>query len=181
MIRKLKKKLVKAYYKFILKDMTAYSRSLGVRVGQNGQILADPDSCFGTEPWLIKLGDHVDVTSDVKFLSHEGGMWCARGIDKKYEEYDCFAPTVVGNNVLIGLGALIMPGVRIGNNVIIAARAVVTKDIPDNTVVAGIPARPITTMEKFITSLNNRELEPTKRMTQVQKREYLQKRHPEWF
>lgn len=181
MFGKLKKKLIKAYFRYWLKDMTAYSKKIGVTVGKGGQILADPDSCFGTEPWLIKLGDHVDVTSGVRFLNHEGGIWCARGIDKKYSDLDCFAPTVVGDNVMIGVNSLIMPGVTIGNNVIIAGHAVVTKDIPDNTIVAGVPAKPITTMDRFIENLEKRELVPTKHMTQAQKKVYLKKLHPEWF
>ncbi len=50
---------------------------------------------------------------------------------------------VIGNDVWIGYEAIILPGVKIGNGVIIGARSVVTKDIPDYTIVAGNPARPI--------------------------------------
>ena len=49
------------------------------------------------------------------------------------------APTL-GNNVMVGVGAVILGAVRIGNNVSIAAHAVVIHDVPDNVVVAGIPA-----------------------------------------
>lgn len=51
-------------------------------------------------------------------------------------------PTI-GNNVIIYAGAKIIGGINIGNNVIIGANAVVTKDVPDNAIVAGIPARVI--------------------------------------
>ncbi|WP_424217414.1 CatB-related O-acetyltransferase (plasmid) [Streptomyces sp. BI20] len=51
--------------------------------------------------------------------------------------------TVVGNDVWFGNGATIMPGVRIGHGAIIAAGAVVTRDVPDYTIVGGNPARPI--------------------------------------
>lgn len=50
------------------------------------------------------------------------------------------APTI-GDNVVVYAGAKIIGGVHIGNNVIIGANAVVTKDVPDNCVVAGVPAR----------------------------------------
>lgn len=50
-------------------------------------------------------------------------------------------PVVVGDNCYFGLGAKILGGVKIGNNVIVGANAVVTKDIPDNAVVGGIPAK----------------------------------------
>lgn len=46
----------------------------------------------------------------------------------------------IGNDVWIGMGAKILPGVTVGNNAVIGAGAVVTKDVPANTVVAGVPA-----------------------------------------
>ncbi len=58
----------------------------------------------------------------------------------KYEEPND-APIIVGDNCYIGLGAKILGEVKIGNNVTIGANAVVTKDIPDNAVVGGIPAK----------------------------------------
>lgn len=51
--------------------------------------------------------------------------------------------TKIGNNCFIGIGAKIMPGVTLGDHVIVGANAVVTKDVPSNTMVAGIPARVI--------------------------------------
>lgn len=52
-------------------------------------------------------------------------------------------PVHIGDNVWIGEGAAVMPGVTIGNGVIIGANAVVTHDVPDNVIVAGVPAKPI--------------------------------------
>ncbi len=57
-------------------------------------------------------------------------------------------PVMIGDNVWIGGHAVINPGVKIGNNVVIAAGAVVTKDVPDDTVVAGVPARVVRQLEK---------------------------------
>lgn len=56
-------------------------------------------------------------------------------------------PITIGNDVWIGGNVTILPGVTIGNNVVVAAGAVVTKDIPDNTLVAGVPARKIRDLE----------------------------------
>jgi acetyltransferase-like isoleucine patch superfamily enzyme len=53
----------------------------------------------------------------------------------------------VGHNVWIGYGACVLRGVTIGNNCVIGTSSVVTKDVPDNTVVAGLPARVIRTRE----------------------------------
>ena len=64
-------------------------------------------------------------------------------------------PVVIGNDVWIGGNCTILPGVTIGNNVIIAAGSVVTKDIADNTVVAGVPAKPIKTIANDVDDVNN--------------------------
>lgn len=51
------------------------------------------------------------------------------------------SPVIIGENVWIGSNATILPGVTIGDNAVVAAGAVVTKDVPENTVVAGVPAK----------------------------------------
>ena len=63
---------------------------------------------------------------------------------------ECIAyaePISIGNDVWIGGNVTILPGVNIGNNVVVAAGSVVTKDIPDNSLVAGVPARIIRELE----------------------------------
>lgn len=177
----IKLKMRYAFYKYIKHDRIGFVRKLGVRVGNNCQILCNPLQAFGTEPWLIKLGNHVDVTYGVKFLTHEGGIWCARGVDNKYKNMDCFKPIIVGDNVMIGMDSIIMPGVKIGNNVIIGAHSVVNKDIPDGKVYAGIPAKEISTVDKFLNKLETAELFETKNMNSTQKRKVLKEIHPEWF
>ena len=59
-------------------------------------------------------------------------------------------PVTIGNDVWIGGNVTILPGVTIGNNVIVAAGAVVTKDVPDNSLVGGVPAKLIRTIENDI-------------------------------
>ena len=55
----------------------------------------------------------------------------------------------IGNDVWIGAGAVILPGVKIGDNVIVAANATVTADVVSDCVVAGVPARHVSTMSKI--------------------------------
>ena len=65
------------------------------------------------------------------------------------ERHDLFpAPIHIGKNVWIGANATVLPGVTIGDNAVIAAGAVVTKDVPANVVVAGVPAKVIRKTEK---------------------------------
>ena len=59
-------------------------------------------------------------------------------------------PVNIGNDVWIGGNVTILPGVNIGNNVVIAAGAVVTKDVPDNSLIGGVPAKIIRQLENDI-------------------------------
>lgn len=158
-----------------------FSRKIGVRIGEGCQILDDPLSVFGSEPWLISIGNQVDITGGVRFICHEGGMWCARRIKPELNDYDLFRPIRIGNNVMVGTRTIIMPGITIGNNVIIAGCSVITKDVPDGAVVAGIPAKQISTVEKFVENIKQEELFLTHNMSSDQKWQYLKKARPEWF
>lgn len=57
-------------------------------------------------------------------------------------------PVVIRSNAWIGAGAVILPGVTVGRNAIVAAGAVVTKDVPDDAIVGGVPAKFIRNIEK---------------------------------
>jgi acetyltransferase-like isoleucine patch superfamily enzyme len=137
----------------IRKDPVQYARSLGVQIGKNCRLLGLRGYTFGTEPWLVKLGDHVTITAGVRFITHDGGVWVFR---EKYPDIEVFGPILVGSNVFIGTSSMILPNVRIGDNCIIGAGAVVTRDIPANSVAVGIPARPIKTLEAYWKSVEKR-------------------------
>lgn len=66
------------------------------------------------------------------------------------ERADLIKEIKIGNNVHIGWNTLIMPGVSIGNNCIIGAGAVVTKDIPDNSIAVGIPAKVVESINEYV-------------------------------
>jgi acetyltransferase-like isoleucine patch superfamily enzyme len=158
-------------------DTITRARKLGVTVGKHCRILGNPAILFGTEPYLVKLGDHVTVTSEVRFITHDGGVWVFRG---ERPGIDVFGPIHVGNNVFIGMRAMIMPNVHIGDNVVIAAGAVVTRDVPSNCVVAGIPARVLKPLDGYRESVTPKAMD-TKGLNPAAKEAAIRATHPEWF
>lgn len=88
---------------------------------------------------IFHVGDFIHVGPNVKIGRH---CTILPGVvfGNKTEKPDN-SPVVVGDNCYFGLGAKIFGAVRIGNNVTVGANAVVTKDIPDNAIVGGVPAR----------------------------------------
>jgi acetyltransferase-like isoleucine patch superfamily enzyme len=122
----------------LVRGGSAAARYQGVKVGRDCRILS---LTFGTEPWLVSIGNRVTVSSEVRFLTHDGAGWLHRDdMGRRYK----FGRVTIGDDVFIGLGSIIYPGVTIGNRCVIGAGAIVTKSIPDGNVVAGNPARIIT-------------------------------------
>lgn len=112
-------------------------QSYGVRsFGSEVRITGRPD--FGSEPFLVSIGSHVTIADGVRFVTHDGGVWVFRGDEPNLHAY---AAISVGDNVFIGAGAIILPGVSIANGSVVGAGSVVTKDVPARSVVAGVPAR----------------------------------------
>ena len=132
-----------------------------------------PSAEFGSEPYLITLGNHVRINSGVKFITHDGGMWVLRYLYEKYKDIDLFGAIIVGDNVHIGTNAIIMPGVTIGNNCIIGCDAVVTHSIPDGSIAVGAPARVIESLEEYIHK-NDKKFLHTKDFSYVDKKAYLE-------
>lgn len=120
---------------------TKYARYIGVNIGENNLI---KKSHWSSEPYLITVGSNCQLTS-CKIYTHGGGQ-VVRHIDPTF---DCYGKVTIGDYVYIGANSLIMPGVSIGNHVLISAGSVVTKSIPDNMVVGGNPARIICSIEEY--------------------------------
>ncbi len=127
-------------------DPVSYARRLGVTVGTDCRIQSN---WFGTEPYLIELGDHVHIGNRVQFLTHDGAVWVVRRIANN-PRVDLFGRIRVGNNVFLGNDVTILPGRTIGSNVIVGAGAVVASDIPSGVVAAGCPARVVGTVDGYI-------------------------------
>jgi len=85
----------------------------------------------------IHIGKNTLIASQATVMSHDHV--------KRVNGMPMMIDTFIGERCLIGIGAMIMPGVKIGNEVIIGAGSVVTKDVPSNCIVAGNPAKIIKT------------------------------------
>lgn len=115
-----------------------YAKRIGVKIGNNCKLNGSPN--WGSEPYLISLGDHTEVSFDCAFITHDGATWGFRN-QERYKGVIRFGRIRVGDNVFIGARSVILPGVTIGDNSIIAAGAVVNKSIPANEVWGGVPAK----------------------------------------
>lgn len=117
-----------------------WAKYLGVSVGENNLM---GKNHWSSEPYLITIGSNCQLTNS-KIFTHGGGA-----VRSKYPKFDTFGKVVIGDWVYIGTNALIMPGVTIGNNVLVAAGSVVTKSVPPGVVIAGNPAKIICTIEEY--------------------------------
>lgn len=135
------KKVYSKALQFIL-PLEKQALKAGVKMGDHNFISS---RFWSSEPYLITVGSHCQITAGVKLETHGG----ANVLRDEYPDFDVFGKVVIGDWVYIGNNSLIMPGVTIGDHVLVAAGSIVTKSIPSNTVVGGNPARIICSLEEY--------------------------------
>lgn len=96
-----------------------------------------------TSVGLVVIGDFTALAPRVSILGASHPVSRTTGRSRAWDVENWGARVVIGNNVLLGAGSVVMPGVSIGDNATIGANSVVTKDVPANAVAAGVPARVI--------------------------------------
>jgi len=128
----------------------AYLRHLGARIGKDCDILNTVKN-FGTEPWLIDIGRRVTLAEGVLLYTHDGANRVFRDrLPNSSRWGNRFGTICILDNCFIGANSIIMPGVQIGPNSIVGAGSVVVNDVPPQTVVAGVPAQPISSLDDYI-------------------------------
>lgn len=116
-------------------------------IKKHGMFGAVVENCYfqsnilPAEPFLVYLHDNVAISAGVRIVTHSA-LNTVFNHEEKTDQYLCrFGKVEIGNNVYVGADAIINYGVTIGDNCIVAAGAIVTKDVPDDSIVAGVPAK----------------------------------------
>jgi len=139
------KNLVKKIF-LKIKSSNEVAKILGVQFGKNCKF---GSKNFGSEPYLIKIGDNFYSSSKVQFITHDGSVNVLRNLYPELHDIDYFSPIIIGNNVFIGYGAIILPGSIIEDNVIVGAGSIVKGFLKKNSVYAGNPAKYICSLEEY--------------------------------
>ena len=120
----------------------------GLTVGRDfnrmGGVIIDPSHC-----WHISIGNNVTLAPRVHILAHDAST-------KLFLGYTRVSNVTIGDNVFIGAGTIVLPGVSIGNNVVIGAGSLVSRNIPDNCVAVGNPARVVKSLNEYLTKEKGR-------------------------
>jgi len=148
------------------KTFVRYLMKRGMRIGE-GTTFYDPRTTKIdlTRPYLITIGNHVDITAGVTILTH-GYDWIV--LHRKYGNIlGSAGKVVIKDNVFIGMNATILKGVTVGSNSIIGANSLVSKDVPDNVVVAGNPARVIMTIDEYYKKRMSLQVDDAKELAEV--------------
>ncbi len=116
-------------------------------IKKHGMFGAVGENCYfqsnilPAEPFLVYLHDNVAISAGVRIVTHSA-LNTVFNHEEKTDQYLCrFGKVEIGNNVYVGADAIINYGVTIGDNCIVAAGAIVTKDVPYDSIVAGVTAK----------------------------------------
>jgi acetyltransferase-like isoleucine patch superfamily enzyme len=148
-------RVIKDFYRRLLYNQSFFPvdrsrivRELGVQVGEGCRILAGLGA-FGSEPYLIRIGNHCEITSGVRLITHDGATWIFRHRPDWHDGINRFGKIDIRDNCFIGVNAIILPGVTIGPNSIVGAGAVVTRDVPPDSIAVGNPARVVGSVDDY--------------------------------
>lgn len=135
-----------------------YLRSKGAQIGSGVKIYS-PNQTFIDEqfPFLLSIGNNVNITLGVHILTHDYSWSVIKA--KSGKVMGGVNSVVIGDNVFLGVGSVVLMGTQIGNNVIVGAGSVVHGSIPDNSVVAGNPAKVICSLKAYAEKRASRQYE----------------------
>ncbi|MGD0158839.1 MAG: acyltransferase [Candidatus Bathyarchaeia archaeon] len=146
--------------------MYAPSQSMRIAMYRKAGIKIGKVHTFGSNiyldifsPYNTVIGDNINLAGYAHIITHSNILW---GIE------DEGGPVVIKNGARIGINVTILPGVTIGENAVIGACSLVNKDIPDNCIAVGVPAKPVK-LHHFYNNELYRKLTPSDMVRNVEK------------
>lgn len=142
----------RAYRRFCRPSGKEYAKFLK----RHGRLHAIGDHCYISpsatipDPAYVKIGSNVRI-NECALFGHDGAV---NMINRAYGlRLDSVGKIDIRDNVYLGYHCIILPGVTIGPNAIVAAGSVVTRDVPEGAIVAGVPAKPVSTIDAYLEKL----------------------------
>ena len=142
-------KAVGLYRRFCSPDGTDWAKFLRRYGGfhQMGDHCSIQTNVTFTDPQYVRMGNNVRLSGCTLF-GHDGSV---NMLNRAYQcNIDRVGPIDLRDNVFVGHGAIVLPSVSIGPNSIVAAGAVVTRDVPPRSIVAGVPAKVVGDLDDYV-------------------------------
>ena len=164
-------RIFKRLYKLSLSDKELLTREIkaGLKIGKDCRIYSMQ---FGSEPYLVSIGDHVTISNDVQFITHDGAVWVFRNQEPNIE---LVLPIQVGDNVFIGARSIILPGSIIEHDVVVGAGSLVKGRLESGFVYAGVPVKKIKSTQEYRESIKS-DIDFTKEQSYMEKKNFYEKK-----
>jgi acetyltransferase-like isoleucine patch superfamily enzyme len=159
----------------LYRDPVRYFRHQGAEIGEDVEIFGPNLFTFGSEPYLVSIGNRVTISHNVDFITHDGAMRIARSTHPGAYLYGRIH---VADDCFLGAHSVLLLGARVGAGSVIGSGSIVTGEIPAGVVAVGAPAKPIKTVEEYIAEKRQLWVD-TGGLTPEKKRELLLRQLPE--
>lgn len=165
----------------------AYLKNKGMKIGEDVRVYVPTKTLIDEQyPWMIEIGNHVRIAQGAILLTHDYSWSVLKrfsGIENQPNGaiLGSSGKVKIGDNVFIGMNAIITSGVTIGDNVIIGTGSIVTKDCPMDGVYVGNPARKIMDISEFYEKRRNAQLQEAKDLAVAYFEHFGIKPEPEVF
>lgn len=161
-LKSLSRFLIKCYFAYLRKfnqnkykkKYPGYLKKLGVNLSEkyveSGKGYIDPTVVFDASDYsLISIGEHPTISLEVIFLTHDWSIATGLKVIDRALGGCFYKPISIGDNCFIGMRTILLPGTKLGNNVIVGAGSVVKGQFPDNVMIAGNPAKIIAKTDEW--------------------------------
>lgn len=157
-----KKAIFKRFYKLLYQvnpekykeKYPKFLRDIGINISENyyatGHGFIAPSVVFDANDYsLITIGDATTISLDVVFLTHDYSITKGLKLIDPNLKGRFLKPIFIGKNCFIGMRTILLPGTKLGDNVIVGAGSIVKGSFPDNVVICGNPARVLCSTDEW--------------------------------